>query len=254
MYKIFLCFFVFAALAAPLCAKGSTQVYTSDEIKSAEEKVVPSPVYGEIKKETRIYNSPSESSSFEEAAEKERVLILRDFGLSWYYIERESGKGWVKAEYITIPSDPLTAEDSLTNREMECYINTHGFKSKTNKFIWADIYRQRVYILKGKEGKFRFEKRIVCGTGKNISPTTRGLFETSDSGKWFYSARLKSGAKYWVRFNEAYLFHSVAIDKEGNITDPTLGKRCSSGCIRMSVSDAEYFYKNIPKGTAVWVN
>ncbi|MCD8159128.1 MAG: L,D-transpeptidase [Clostridiales bacterium] len=254
MCKLFFCVFVFTALTFTLYIKGSTQVYTSDEINSAEKKAVPSPVYGEIRKGTRLYNLPSEDSSFEETAERERVLILRDFSLSWYYIERESGRAWVKPESITIPSDPLTAEDSLTAEEIECCINTRGFKSKTDKFVWADIYRQRVYILKGTAGKFRLEKRIVCGTGKNISPTTRWLFEISDRGEWFYSARLKSGAKYWVRFNEAYLFHSVAMDKESNITDPTLGRHCSSGCIRMSVNDAEYFYKTIPKDTAVWVN
>ncbi len=245
---------MFAVLALPFCVKGRAQAYTEEEIRAVEEKAVPSPVYGEIKKGAALYNSPSAASGFEESPSKERVLILRDFGLKWYYIERERGKAWVKAEEISIPSDPLTAEDNLTDREIECFINTHGFKSKTDKFIWTDIYRQRVYILKGSEGSFSLEKRIVCGTGKNQSPTTRGLFETSDKGEWFYSSRLKSGARFWVRFNEAYLFHSQAMDKEGNITDPTLGRRCSSGCVRTSVSDAEYIYKNIPEGTAVWIN
>ncbi|MCD8089990.1 MAG: L,D-transpeptidase [Clostridiales bacterium] len=246
---------VFALLAAVLfCVKGGAQAYTDEEIKAAEEKAVPSPVYGEIKRGTKLFNSLSEKSGFEEAEAKERVLILRDFGLKWYYIEREAGKAWVKAEEISIPSDSLTSEDALSAEEIECYINTHGFKSKTDKFIWVDIYRQQVYILKGSAGGFSLEKRIVCGTGKNCSPTTRGLFEISDRGEWFYSERLKSGAKYWVRFNEAYLFHSVAMDKEENITDPTLGRRCSSGCVRTSVKDAEYIYKTIPEGTAVWVN
>lgn len=253
VYTAFL-FIMLVMAAVPLYAGSINREYTKEEIKSAAKKVVPSPVYGEIKKGTELYASPSEDSAFEEALNRERVLILKDFSLMWYYIEADSGKAWVKAEDIKIPSDSLTADDSLTNREIECYINTGDFKSKTDRLIWVDIHRQRIYILKGEDGGFRLEKRLVCGTGKNISPTTRGLFEISDRGEWFYSLRLKSGAKYWVRFNGAYLFHSVAMDKEGNITDPALGRRCSNGCVRVSVKDAEYIYKTILAGSTVWVN
>ena len=58
---------------------------------------------------------------------------------------------------------------------------------------------------------------------------------------------------YWSRFNGSYLFHSVAMDKDKNITDNILGKRRSSGCVRMSVDDAKWFFENIEAGTKVWI-
>lgn len=255
MYKFLLCFLILIFFLTCLWGvSGSAQTYTEAEIKAAEKKAVPSPVYGEIKKGVRLYSEASETGRYITSEKKQRVMIVKDYSLKWYYVELEDKKMWVKAENISIPSDGLTAKDALSDREIECYINTKGFESKTDRFIWVDIHRQQIYILKGRKSGFSMEKRMSCSTGKNCSPTTRGLFETSDKGEWFYSKRLESGAKYWVRFNGSYLFHSVAMDKEQNITDPVLGIRRSSGCVRTSVNDAKYIYQTIEKGTAVFVN
>ncbi len=233
---------------------GRAAVYTDEEIETAEKKVVASPVYGEIKKGVSLFENPDENSGSCLSEKRESVLILRDFSLKWYLIKHNGDEVWVKAEDISIPKDEPSAKDSLSDREIECFVNTRGFESPTDKFIWVDIHRQQVYILKGRKGSYRLDMRISCATGRNQSPTTRGLFYVSDKGEWFYSSRLKSGAKFWVRFNGSYLFHSVAMDKEGNVTDPILGEKRSSGCVRMSISDAEYVYRNVREKTAVWVN
>ncbi len=256
MRRYALCFFaVMAAVLGLGFIKGRAYTYSGEEIKKAAERVVASPVYGEIKKGSRLYTKACEDSGFSEADKKLRAEIIRDFSTEWYLVALEDkSRVWVRGEDINIPAEGLASEDMLTDREIECFINTGGFSSRTDRFIWVDIYRQQVYILKGRAENFTLEKRMACATGRNVSPTTRGLFETSDKGEWFYSARLKSGAKYWVRFNGSYLFHSVAMDKEGHVTDPVLGEKRSSGCVRTSLEDAEYIYNTTEKGTAVFIN
>ncbi len=181
-----------------------------------------------------------------------KVEILRDIGARWYYIRHKNSMGWVKGVCLDIPPDRPTNTAQLSDKVITDYANS-ALKSRTPHVVWVDIDRQRVYVLKGENGKREIEKRIVCSTGRNKTPTTRGSFETGDKGERFYSERLKSGAKYWMRFNGSYLFHSVAMDREGNITDPTLGRKSSGGCVRMSVEDAKWFYDNIERNTAVWV-
>ena len=44
------------------------------------------------------------------------------------------------------------------------------------------------------------------------------------------------------------------MDKEGHVTDPVLGEKRSSGCVRTSLEDAEYIYNTTEKGTAVFIN
>jgi lipoprotein-anchoring transpeptidase ErfK/SrfK len=132
-------------------------------------------------------------------------------------------------------------------------VNYKAFKSNSAYFIWVDIYRQLTYVFTGSQGKWKLSKTISCSTGKNEYPTTRGLFSVSQRGKSFFNPRYGSGAKNWVRFNNDYLFHSIAFDAKGNVKDATLGKRASTGCVRMSVDDSSWIYSYIPNGTAVWV-
>lgn len=181
-----------------------------------------------------------------------KVEILKDRSGQWYYVRYKNRLGWVKAASLDIPPDKSTNTSRLSDNAIIDYANS-ALSSNTQHFVWVDIDRQNIYVLKGKMGSWEIEKRIVCATGRNKTPTTRGFFEISDRGKWFYSERLKSGAMYWVRFNGSYLFHSVAMDENKQITDDVLGVKRSSGCVRMSVKDAKWFFDNIETGTQVWV-
>lgn len=182
----------------------------------------------------------------------ENVQILQDKGLKWYLVKQDSGRsGWIKNTFILIPKDPDTNNTDLKKSEIEDYVNYKKFESETDYFVLVEIDRQKVYIFNGQEGDWKLTETILCGTGKNVSPTTTGKFKIKGRGKWFYSERLGSGAMYWVKFNGSYLFHSVAMDKNKNIIDNTVGRRCSSGCVRMKVEDAKWFYENIPENTEV---
>jgi len=185
----------------------------------------------------------------------ERVEILKDYSESRYFVRsmKTDKSGWVRRESIDIPSDTPADETRLTAVQLEEYANNTGFSSATEYFILTDIGRQLVYVFSGTSRNWSLVKTMSCSTGKNTSPTTRGLFKTSERGDWFYSERLGSGGRYWIRFNESYLFHSIPTDRYKKIINDTIGERCSNGCVRLSIKDAEWLYKTIPDGTSVFI-
>lgn len=215
-----------------------------------------SPVYAIITCDTTVFFDDTLKKPIKNIPANSFVEILQDKSEKVYLIKSLDFKikGWVSSNYVHIPSTPSANLYPVSSTDIEHFINSNNFKSDSPFFIFVDIDRQFIYILKGKVNNWALIKTIPCSTGKNSSPTTRGLFKTSDKGEWFFSDRLNSGAKYWVRFNGSYLFHSLPMDKDKNITDFTLGQRKSSGCVRMSVKDSFWFYKNIPFGTSVFIN
>jgi uncharacterized protein YgiM (DUF1202 family) len=226
-----------------------------EEEELKEPDVKPSPVYATIKSNTKYYSSNATYSKvIGSIPEGTEVEVIQDRSYKWYNIDYNGIKGWVTSDVLSIPKDPETNSVRLTKEYMEMFINNKGFSSNTKYFIWVDIDRQLVNIFQGSKGNWEHLKSIICATGKNESPTIRGIFTIQDRGKWFYNNRLKSGAMNWVRFNGSYLFHSVAMDSKQRITDSALGIRASAGCIRMSLEDSAWFYENVPTGTTVWVN
>lgn len=227
-----------------------TILFMMKNIRSEESKIKGSPVFGKIEENCLIYDSINGKAI--NVIEKGNVVeIIKDRSESWYYVRFKNSMGWIKGKYLLIDEEAEVNEQMLTNTEIQDFAKEY-FKSDTDFFVWVDIDRQRVYVLRNCGG-WQPEKTIICATGKNKTPTIRGFFKISDRGEWFYSERLNSGAKYWVRFNDSYLFHSVAMNEKGEITDNVLGKKRSSGCVRMSVDDAKWFYNTIPAGTGVFV-
>ena len=220
-----------------------------------ENKVVSAPVYAKIRYNGVLYSDEGLKKPVDYLAAGDKVEILKDKTREIYYIKHNSRLGWTKGDILDIPPDSPTLKNNLTEKEIEDYALEMRFKSDTDYFVWVDIARQRVYVLKYDEkGVLRLEKNITCATGTNKSPTTRGYFTISDRGESFYNPRLKSGARYWVRFNGSYLFHSIALNEDGSVKDDTLGVRRSDGCVRMAMEDIKWFYDTIPEGTAVRVN
>ena len=186
----------------------------------------------------------------------ETVEVLRGSGQKRYHIRALDGSSsrWVDASAVKIPDDPPTNEMALTSEQLERYVNDRTFESKTQYFLWVDIDRQKVYVFTGENGDWTHTDTFDCATGINAAPTVRGTFTVSDRGTWFYSAQYEQGGKYWVRFKESYLFHSLPFDeKQSVIVDETLGERASHGCVRLAVEHSKWIYDNVKPGTCVWV-
>ena len=219
------------------------------------EAVVPCPVYAAARAEDFCYTDRRGAVRAGRLTPGERLEIIMDRGERWYFVRRDNDAFvWVKAESIDIPPDEPADTDALSEEYLEYYVRENGFDSQTDRLVFTEIFRQTTHVFRRADGVWRLERSLRCVTGKNSSPTTRGRFTITDRGSAFYSERLGSGARYWVRFNGTYLFHSVTLDRDGGVIDPAIGnRRTSSGCVRFSMNDALWFYDNVPDGTAVYV-
>jgi hypothetical protein len=118
--------------------------------------------------------------------------------------------------------------------------------------IIVDLGDQKVHIYENDT----IVKTFLCSSGldENSYYTPKGLYRIGGRGESFFSSKYGQGAHYWVRFNNNYLFHSVPFDENQKIIEEEaakLGQKASHGCIRLSMDDALWFYRNIPQGTPV---
>lgn len=236
-----------------VCFFGELNAYSSENMQDLmkTERVI-----GEVTAETILYrHSSTTGGRFGLLNPGEKVEIIRDKSTKWYYVHafERNAYGWIKSDSLKIPVEGKVDLKALTEEELEEYANTENFKSETNFFVLADIRRQKLYIYKKSESKWKIQKIFDCATGKNESPTIKGDYKLSGRGNWFYSERLGSGGMYWIRFYGPYLIHSVAMDKNKNITDGVVSEKRSSGCIRLLVDDAKWVYENVPDGTDITV-
>ncbi|MCL2407707.1 MAG: L,D-transpeptidase [Defluviitaleaceae bacterium] len=216
--------------------------------------IQPQCIIADIKSDATLHADKSEKSAEEAKVEAgKKAEILRDYSEEWYYVRLldSDAVGWVRRNALSIPPDAQPEESVLSDAELEIYANNMNYDSETSNLVIADLWRQYVYIFEGGKGNWKAVYRMRISSGRNVSPTPTGEFTLRERGDWFYSSRLGSGGMYWVRFDGAYLFHSVAMDKDKNIIDQTIGRRASNGCIRLSVNDAKWFYKNVPDGSKV---
>lgn len=172
-----------------------------------------------------------------------------------YHVRNETLDLWVSKERLTFiypKSEELL--DLLTTDECELYVNYTSFSSKSDFFVWVDIKRQIVQVFQQKNNFFFLIRRIPCATGKTTTPSKRGIFYLQDKGSVFYNYEKYYKCYYWSKYSGNYLLHSIPYSLEGNPLNTTLQKKVTHGCIRMSYSDAKWFYEFVPLNTTIFVN
>lgn len=136
--------------------------------------------------------------------------------------------------------------------------NVNNNLSNTNK-KYNNVYKVIVHIGNQTVNIYNNNeliKTMVCSTGKDISPTPKGVFVTGNKGTSFFSDKYGEGAYYWTSFYGNYLFHSVPFDKNKNIIQAEvskLGEKASHGCVRLSLENAKWIYNNIPRNSKVYI-
>ncbi|QBO35815.1 L,D-transpeptidase [Periweissella cryptocerci] len=130
---------------------------------------------------------------------------------------------------------------------------TINVKKTKNLNVEVSVAKQRVYLKSGNKIVYT----MLCSTGAYATPTVLGHFKLSSGGSYFWGGN--GGAKYWRAFAPGgYYFHSIpttsANGAYGTQYGNQLGHRASHGCIRLSVADSIWFYKNMPNGTKVYVH
>jgi lipoprotein-anchoring transpeptidase ErfK/SrfK len=127
---------------------------------------------------------------------------------------------------------------------------------KTEYTLDVNLIKQNIDVIKDEN----IIKNIPCSTGiigDQDTETPLGIFYVQDKGEYFYSNKYKEGARYYIKFFSNYLIHSIPVDEKGNIIEDErkkIGFPASHGCIRISIQDAEWIYKNIPGNSAVIVH
>lgn len=209
-------------------------------------------VYASAKDNTPLYTSiGGKAISYIKGG---KVEIMRDKDYKWYYIKTDTLSGWTKREYLSINSNFDCSEERLYYPETEYFVNKYfNLNSQTDYLIWVDLKKQLINIFNRDKENWKLEKQIPCATGKNISPTIKGTFLISTNrGTW-----MPAGGNVWVKnyvgFYSSYFFHSVKVKRDGSLYDGTLGTVASAGCIRMPVEASEWFTKNIPVNTTVFI-
>ncbi|OON97076.1 MAG: hypothetical protein ATN36_04195 [Epulopiscium sp. Nele67-Bin005] len=210
------------------------------EFEDVAKKVVPTITYAKLLEDINGYRK------------NEVVEVLADVGKGTHYqVQSPTLCTWIpRYSFEFLPYNNVDVEP-LNSYELELFVNNSDFSSETFYFIWVDLARQMVYIFFGDEGNWSLHKQFICSTGKQETSTVRGIFYIKERGE---ELRTTEYAKYWVKFQNNYLFHSTPLDENGNVADPTLGKPASAGCVRLHLNDALWFYENIPKYSTVWVN
>ncbi len=129
------------------------------------------------------------------------------------------------------------------------------FRSRTKWLMLVSLKKHQVRIYKGKKNKWIRKKKFKCTTGKSSTPTLRGEFTVGIKGRYFntgYNGR----CWYYTQFSGNYLFHSVIYDRSSrpvHVLDGRLGRSLSHGCVRLSLKNAKWIYKYIPRRTKVYI-
>lgn len=170
------------------------------------------------------------------------------------FVKYENLKLCVPSKYLIILPQGRVFLNQLTKEEVEKFVNSQVKNKKSNYFIWVDLTRLSIYLMKKVNNEYTLIKTIDCSAGAESTPTLRGYFKIKAKVYKFYNTKYRAGAMYGLVYYGNYMIHSVSIDQKGKIIDNSIIRRVSHGCIRISMSDAKYLYNNIPVGSVVWVN
>lgn len=127
------------------------------------------------------------------------------------------------------------------------FVTHRGCVSSTKKMIWANLYSQRVFVLQKTSNGWQTVQNFACGSGKAKTPSPTGW---SKSIGVQMKNRKGHGKKYWSTYSNWNSFHNGLPDKAAKNNK---GYLVSSGCIRMSTTNAKWVMENVPKKSRVVV-
>jgi hypothetical protein len=150
-----------------------------------------------------------------------------------------------------------TKKYNFSKKEAEYFANTVGKygQSKTKYMIWVNLHTQHIYILKGKQGKWRINKslkyndkvfnnwEISSGTANTPTPWGLGLKFGGNLVNIYkrHPAPPGHGARLWNYFHSETAIH-------GPVTS-SFGIPHSHGCIRNPMENAQFNYNKLPLHT-----
>lgn len=171
-----------------------------------------------------------------------------------YCIKLDDEYVWFDCMDVTILENKEEILTDLTDLEIEIFVNYSDFILESKYFIFVDIYRNQTYVLENKNDYYYLIKRLNCSTGKNITPTKRGLYKILSKGKSFLGRDKTYKCYYYLQYDGSYLLHSFPYSLDDKVLDDRINQRVSNGCVRYSYYDAKYIYDLIPLDTQIYLN
>ena len=133
------------------------------------------------------------------------------------------------------------------------------YSSNTSKLIFVKRADHFVRVYTGSKNNWKHYSTMSCSVGAKSTPTPKGSFTIG--GREEIEMNSKQTVNWWynTHFYGKYQFQSVLYytDPETHkpahdkVYDGRLGADISDGCIRLSLTNAEWIYRNVPAETKV---
>ena len=155
---------------------------------------------------------------------------------------------WTAMSNIEISTADYVIPDTLTIEQKEAFVNNGGYSSKTDYLIWVNLERQILTLFIGRQGNWGYLKSFPVATGKNYTPTPTVVHEITGKTTWVTSTYTCSPV---MLLYDGYAIHNQPVSLSGYVTDTTIGKPASAGCVRMLKQDIDWVNYYCPIGTNV---
>ena len=155
---------------------------------------------------------------------------------------------WVPMSAVSRSDKDFTIPDDLTDSDRENFVNSMGYESKTPYLIWVNKERQRLTVFLGSKGSWKAVKTFPVATGKNATPTPTVVCEYTYRTRWVTPTYTCSPV---LSLYDGYAIHNQPVSPSGIVTDKTIGKPASAGCVRMLQADVNWVADYVPVKTTV---
>ena len=155
---------------------------------------------------------------------------------------------WVSMSDIYITTGNYVIADNLTPEQKEHFVNYKGYSSKTDYLVWVNLERQILTVFMGSQHNWKYLNCFPVATGKNNTPTPTVEHEIVYVTRWVTPEYTCYPV---LALYDGYAIHNQPVSPRGYVTDSTIGRPASAGCVRMLQKDINWVHSYVPVGTNV---
>ncbi len=158
------------------------------------------------------------------------------------------GVYWIRMSDIYITTGDYVIGDNLSPAQKEMFVNYKGYKSKTPYLVWVNLERQILTVFMGEAGNWQYLAHFPVASGKNSTPTPTVEHEIVNVTRWVTPTYTCYPV---LSLYDGYAIHNQPVSPKGYVTDKTIGRPASAGCVRMLKKDIDWVHSVVPVGTNV---
>ena len=229
--------------------------YIDDSAQSVLSKVQPMVISGTVNSGTATYSDRSLKNKAGYVNSGTNVYYIdHNDDISCYIDIPGSGKYWIPFANLSVPSKNLTESGDFTTSEKETFVNASEYSSTTPYLIWVNLKHQKVNIFMGQKGSWKLQKSFTCASGANKTPTPTGTYKYCGKDTAWIKPEYQVRPVLYFDIGRGLAFHSRLYSPDGKyLTDSTMGRPVSHGCIRMMDDDIRWMELYMTFGTTVVV-